>query len=197
MAHEEPDRFIPILSLVAGLAAFAAGGAASLAAAWAAAGFGNPLRQSLVLDLGLAAAAVSGLLAGAAVAVFLQRPAARLGRTLAAARQMAEGDLASRAPEGADLAGRIGRFLNAVAGRGAHLLSSVRREHGQLNRQVAVLRAASIRNRERAAQERVRHLSHRRAGPRTGRRLQVLGRQLKRVVPGRVLPGTNFLSLFP
>lgn len=156
MAHEEPDRFIPILSLAAGLAAFAAGGAASFAAAWAAAGFGNPLRQSLVLDLGLAASAVSSLLAGAAVAVFLQRPAARLGRILAAARQMAEGDLASRAPEGADLAGRIGRFLNAVAGRGAHLLSSVRREHGQLNRQVAVLRAASIRNRERAAQERVR-----------------------------------------
>ena len=156
MAHEEPDRFIPILSLVAGLTAFAAGGAASLAAAWAAAGFGNPLRQSLVLDLGLAASAVSGLLAGAAVAVFLQRPAARFGRILAAARQMAEGDLASRAPEGTDLAGRIGRFLNAVAGRGAHLLSSVRREHGQLNRQVAVLRAASIRNRERAAQERVR-----------------------------------------
>lgn len=159
MAHEEPDRFVPIVSLAAGVAAFASGAAASVAAAWAAAGFGNPLRQALVLDLGLAASAVAGLLAGAAAAVLLQRPAARLGRTLAAARRMAEGDLASRAPEGGDLAGRIGRFLNAVAGRGAHLHSSVRREHGQLNRQVAVLRAASIRNRERAAQERTRLVS--------------------------------------
>ena len=32
----------------------------------------------------------------------------------------------------------------------------MRREHAQLNRQVSVLRAASIRNRERAAQERAR-----------------------------------------
>ena len=62
MAHEEPDRFIPILSLVAGLAAFAAGGAASVAAAWAAAGFGNPLRQSLVLDLGQEGAHVGAVM---------------------------------------------------------------------------------------------------------------------------------------
>ena len=156
MAHDDPDRFVPVLSLAAGGGAFLAGAAASLAAAWAASGFGNPLGQALVLDLGLAASAVAGLLAGAAVAVLLQRRAARLGRTLTAARQMAEGDLASRAPEGTDLPGRLGRLLNAVAGRGAHLLSSVRREHGQLNRQVSVLRAASIRNRERASQEKTR-----------------------------------------
>ena len=155
-AREEPDRFALTLSLAAGGVAFVAGAAASLVATWAAAGFGNPLGQVLVLDLGLAASAVAGLLAGAAVAVLSQRPVARLSRILDAARQMAEGDLATRAPEGRDLAGGIGRFLNAVAGRGAHLLSSVRREHAQLNRQVSVLRVASIRNRERAAQERTR-----------------------------------------
>jgi methyl-accepting chemotaxis protein len=155
-AREEPDRFVLTLSIAAGCGAFVAGAVASLAAAWAAAGFGNPLDQVLVLDLGLAASAVTGLLAGAVAAIVAQRPVARLSRALDAARQMAEGDLATRAPEGSDLAGGLGRFLNAVAGRGAHLLSSVRREHAQLNRQVSVLRAASIRNRERAAQERAR-----------------------------------------
>jgi methyl-accepting chemotaxis protein len=155
-AREEPDRFVLTLSLAAGGIAFVAGGVASVVAAWAAAGFGNPLGQVLVLDLGLAASAVAGLLAGAAVAVLSQRPVTRLSLVLDAARQIADGDLATRAPEGRDLAGGIGRFLNAVAGRGTHLLSSVRREHAQLNRQVSVLRAASIRNRERAAQERTR-----------------------------------------
>ncbi len=154
--REEPERFVLTLSLAAGGVAFVAGAVASFAAAWAAAGFGNPLGEVLVLDLGLAASAVVGLLAGAAVALFAQRPVGRLSRALDAARQMAEGDLATRAPEGSGLAGGMGRFLNAVAGRGEHLLSSVRREHAQLNRQVSVLRAASIRNRERAAQERAR-----------------------------------------
>ena len=155
-ARDEPDRLVLTISIAAGAGAFLAGAAASLAAAWSASGFGNPLGQMLVLDVGLAASAAAGLLAGAAAAVFGQRPAARLSRALEAARQMAEGDLAARAPEGADLPGALGRLLNAVAGRGAHLLASVRREHAHLNRQVSVLRAASIRNRERAAQERTR-----------------------------------------
>ena len=155
-AREEPDRYVLTLSLAAGVVAFVAGAAASVVAAWAAAGFGNPLGKVLVLDLGLAASAVAGLVAGVVVAGLSQRPVARLARTLEAARQMAEGNLATRAPEGTDLAGNVGRLLNAVAGRGSHLLASVRREHGQLNRQVSVLRAASIRNRERASQERER-----------------------------------------
>lgn len=156
MAHDEPGRLALVLSVAAGGVAFLAGGAASFAAAWAAAGFRNPFREVLVLDLGLAASAVAGLLAGAGVAVLAQRPAARLSRVLDAASRMAEGDLTNRAPEGSDLAGRVGRTVNAVAGRGAHLLSSVKREHAQLNRQVSVLRAASIRNRERTAQEKAR-----------------------------------------
>jgi len=156
VAQEEPGRFVLVLSLAAGGGAFVAGAAASVAAAWAAAGFGNPLGQVLVLDLGFAASAVVGLLAGAAAAVLAQRPVARLARVFEAAGRMAEGDLAARAPEGGGVTGGLGRVLNAVAGRGAHLLASVRREHGQLNRQVSVLRAASIRNRERAAQEQTR-----------------------------------------
>jgi len=156
VSQEEPGRFVLLLSLAACGGAFVAGAAASVAAAWAAAGFGNPLGQVLVLDLGLAASAVVGLLAGAAVAVLAQRPVARLARVFDAAGRMAEGDLAARAPEGGGVPGGLGRVLNAVAGRGAHLLASVRREHGQLNRQVSVLRAASIRNRERAAQEQTR-----------------------------------------
>ena len=154
--QEEPGRLVLTLSLAAGAVAFTAGAAASLAAAWAASGFGSPLERVVVLDVGIAASAVTGLVAGALVAVLLQRPVVRLSRALDAARHMAEGDFASRAPEGSDLAGRVGRFLNAVTGRGAQLLSSVKREHAQLNRQVSVLRAASIRNRERAAQERAR-----------------------------------------
>ncbi len=156
MRRDEPDRFVLTVALAAGGAAFAAGAVASLAAAWAASGFGNPLQKVLVLDLGIAASAVAGLVAGAAGALLAQRPVARLQRALDAAGQMSEGDLAFRAPEGPGLVGRVGRLLNAVAARGAHLLTSVRREHAQLNRQVSVLRAASIRNRERAAQERAR-----------------------------------------
>jgi methyl-accepting chemotaxis protein len=144
------------MSLVAGGLAFVAGAAASLGAAWAAAGFGSPLRRVIVLDVGLAVSALAGLLAAAFVALLSQRTVTRLSRAVEAARQMAEGDLAARAPEGSDLPGGLGRLLNAVAGRGAHLLSSVRREHAQLNRQLSVLRAASIRNRERASQERSR-----------------------------------------
>ncbi|MFN7989372.1 MAG: methyl-accepting chemotaxis protein [Thermoanaerobaculia bacterium] len=154
--RDEPERLVLTVSLAAGGVAFGAGAAASLVAAWAAAGFGNPLERVVVLDLGLAASAAAGLVAAVAVASLLQRPVARLARILDSARQMAEGNLATRAPEGSDLAGGVGRLLNAVAGRGAHLLSSVRREHAQLNRQVSVLRAASIRNRERAAHERER-----------------------------------------
>ena len=156
MVQEEPGRLILKLSLAVGGGAFASGAVVSVAAAWAASGFGNPSAQVVVLDVGIAASAVAGLFAGAVVTVLAQRPVGRLSRALDSARQMAEGDFASRAPEGSDLAGRVGRFLNAVAGRGAHLLSSVKREHAQLNRQVSVLRAASIRNRERAAQERTR-----------------------------------------
>lgn len=155
-SRDEPDRLVLTISLAAGGVAFLAGAAGAVAAAWAAAGFSSPLRQILALDVGLAAAALAGLLAGAGAAVLVQRLAARLSRTLEAARHMAEGDLAARAPEGTDLPGALGRLLNAVAGRGAHLLASVRREHAHLNRQVSVLRAASIRNRERAAQERTR-----------------------------------------
>lgn len=156
MVREEPGRLVLTASLAAGGVALVAGAAASVAAAWAAAGFGNPLDEVIVLDVGLAVSALAGLLAAAAVALSSQRTAGRLARALEAARQMAEGDLAARAPEGPDLPGGLGRLLNAVAGRGAHLLSSVRREHAQLNRQLSVLRAASIRNRERAAQERTR-----------------------------------------
>jgi methyl-accepting chemotaxis protein len=144
------------MSLVAGGLAFVAGAAASLGAAWAAAGFGSPLGRVMVLDVGLAVSALAGLLAAALVAILSQKTVTRLSRAVEAARQMAEGDLAARAPEGHDLPGGLGRLLNAVAGRGAHLLSSVRREHAQLNRQLSVLRAASIRNRERASQERSR-----------------------------------------
>ena len=132
--REEPERLVLTVSLAAGGVAFGAGAAVSLVAAWAAAGFGNPLGRVVVLDLGLAASAAAGLVAAVAVAALLQRPVARLARTLDAARQMADGNLATRAPEGTDLAGGVGRLLNAVAGRGAHLLSSVRREHAQLNR---------------------------------------------------------------
>ena len=151
-----PERLVLTLSLAAGGCALAAGTLASVVAAWAAADFGNVLDEVLVLDLGLAASAVAAILVGATTAVVSQRPVSGLSRALDAARQMAEGDLATRAPEGSGLAGGLGRFLNGVAGRGAHLLSSVRREHAQLNRQVSVLRAASIRNRERASQERSR-----------------------------------------
>jgi methyl-accepting chemotaxis protein len=154
--REEPGRLVLAMSLVAGGLAFVAGAAASLGAAWAAAGFGSPLGRAIVLDVGLAVSALAGLLAAALVALLSQRTVTRLTRAVEAARQMAEGDLAARAPEGSDLPGGLGRLLNAVAGRGAHLLSSVRREHAQLNRQLSVLRAASIRNRERASQERSR-----------------------------------------
>lgn len=154
--REEPGRLVLTMSLVAGGLAFVAGAAASLGAAWAAAGFGNPLGRVIVLDVGLAVSALAGLLAAAFVALLSQKTVTRLSRAVEAARQMAEGDLAARAPEGRDLPGGLGRLLNAVAGRGAHLLSSVRREHAQLNRQLSVLRAASIRNRERASQERSR-----------------------------------------
>lgn len=156
MLREEPGRLVPTLSLVAGAVAFVAGAAASVAAAWTAAGFGSPLDEVVVLDVGLAVSALAGLLAAVFVALLSQRTVSRLARLFEAARQMAEGDLAARAPEGRDLPGGLGRLLNAVAGRGAHLLSSVRREHAQLNRQLSVLRVASIRNRERAAQERSR-----------------------------------------
>lgn len=154
--REESDRLVLALALGAGSIAFGAGAVASVVAAWVASGFGSPLDKVLVLDLGLASSAVAGLVAGAVAAAAAQRTSARLSRTVDAARQMAAGNLATRAPEGTDLVGGVGGLLNAVAGRGSHLLSSVRREHAQLNRQVSVLRAASIRNRERAAQERER-----------------------------------------
>ncbi len=151
--REDPERFVVPAGLAVAAVAFLSGAGASLLAAWAASGWRSPLHAIGVLDAGLAAAAVAGLFAGLLGATFAQRPAARLGTALDAARRMAEGDLGTRAPEGSGLPGALGRLLNAVSLRSVHLLSSVRREHGQLNKQIAVLRAASIETRERAAQE--------------------------------------------
>ncbi len=90
------------------------------------------------------------LFVGGAVSLLLQRPAARMSQAFSAARRIAEGDLGTRAPEGRDLGGALGRLLNSVAGSASRLLFSVRREQGQLNRQISVLKAASTATREKA-----------------------------------------------
>ena len=72
MVQEEPGRLVLTLSLAVGGGAFASGTVVSVAAAWAASGFGNPLAEAVVLDVGLAASAVAGLVAGAAFTVLAQ-----------------------------------------------------------------------------------------------------------------------------
>ncbi|KAA0255305.1 hypothetical protein FBQ97_00615 [Acidobacteria bacterium ACD] len=148
--REEPERLVVVLALVAGGVALVSGAVAALFATWAGRGLEPGWLASPAFDWGLLGAALAAFVFGGAAALLFQRPFSRLSRAFEAARRMAEGDLAARAPEGTGLAGTLGRLLNRVSGSGGHLLDSVRREQAQLNRQTAVLRAASIRTRERA-----------------------------------------------
>jgi methyl-accepting chemotaxis protein len=144
--REEPERLVFTAALLAAAFTFAGGAAATLVSAWIeGARLGSPR-----VTYGLAISGLGGLLAGGVAAFLTIRPVSRMTSTLDAARRMAEGDLAVRAPDGAGIAGMLGALLNAVGGSGSRLLLSVRREQGRLNEQVSVLRAASIRARERA-----------------------------------------------
>jgi methyl-accepting chemotaxis protein len=148
--REEPDRLVFPVALAASVLAFSSSALTTVVATWAERGWSADWLAAPDFDFGILASVVIGLAAGGLVTLAGQRPAARLSAAFSAARRMAEGDLASRAPEGQDLAGILGRLLNAVAGSASRLLSSIRREQGQLNRQVSVLKAASTAAREKS-----------------------------------------------
>jgi len=145
-SREEPERLVLTAALVVALCTFAGGLVATLASAWVE---GAAVTSSRV-SYGLAISGLAGLLAGGVAAFLVIRPVARMASTLDAARRMAEGDLAVRAPETIGIAGMLGGLLNAVGGSGSRLLLSVRREQGRQNEQVSVLRSSSARTRERA-----------------------------------------------
>ena len=148
--REEPDRLVFPVAVAASVLAFSSSALTTVVATWAERGWKADWLSAPDFDFGMLASVVIGLAAGGLVTLVGQRPAARLSAAFGAARRMAEGDLVSRAPEGRDLAGILGHLLNAVAGSAARLLLSIRREQGQLNRQVSVLKAASTAAREKS-----------------------------------------------
>ena len=148
--REEPERLVFPVAVAASVLAFSSAALATVVATWAERGWSADWLSAPAFDFGLLASALIGLAVGGIVLLAAQRPVSRMSAAFAAARRMAEGDLATRAPEGRDLGGVLGRLLNAVAGSAAPLLSSIRREQGQLNRQVSVLKAASTATREKA-----------------------------------------------
>jgi methyl-accepting chemotaxis protein len=148
--REEPERLVFPVAVAASILAFSSAALTTVIATWAERGWSADWLSAPDFDFGLLASALIGLAVGGGVLLAAQRPVSRMSAAFAAARRMAEGDLATRAPEGRDLGGVLGRLLNAVAGSAARLLSSIRREQGQLNRQVSVLKAASTATREKA-----------------------------------------------
>src|SRR5258706_15103329 len=97
--REELEKLLLPVALAAFALAFAAGILATLAVSWQDLTRGVSLLSSAAFDRGLIVSVLAGVLAGAGVAVFLLGPAARMTRALEAARRMAEGDLAARAPQ--------------------------------------------------------------------------------------------------
>lgn len=150
-SREEPDEMVLPFALCAAGMTFLGGLAATLAAGWREISADPPDFASPVLRYALLATVAAAVLVGTGAAFVVLRPVARMTRAIDAARRMAEGDLAARAPETSGIAGALGRLLNAVAVSGSRLLLSVKREQGRLNEQVAVLKRASILTRERAA----------------------------------------------
>ena len=148
--REEPERLVFPVAVAASLLAFGSSALTTVVATWAERGWSAGWLSSADFDYGMLASAVVGIVAGGGVYLGGQKPVARMAAAFAAARRMADGNLATRAPEGRDLGGVLGRLLNAVADSAARLLSSIRREQGQLNRQVSVLKAASTATREKA-----------------------------------------------
>ncbi len=147
---DEPDRLVfPLAFSAAGLV-LVSGFVASFAATWAERGLTGDWITSRIFDYGLLASLILSLFVGGMVTLLLQRPLSRLSRAFDAARSMAEGDLWARAPEVPGISGGLGRLLNSLGTSASRLLSSVRREQGQLNRQIAVLRSSSAQTRERA-----------------------------------------------
>ena len=148
--REEPERLVFPLAVAASVLAFTSAVLTTVVATWAERGWSSDWLSAPDFDFGLLASALIGLAVGGFVHLAVQKPVSRMSAAFTAARGMAAGDLATRAPEGRDLGGTLGRLLNAVAGSAARLLSSIRREQGQLNRQVSVLKAASTVAREKA-----------------------------------------------
>ncbi|MBL8112385.1 MAG: hypothetical protein JNK60_05840, partial [Acidobacteria bacterium] len=148
--RDEPERLVARTAILAGGIAFAGGLLATCVALWPDLSSAPAPLLLPAFERGVGAALLGGVLAGALVALWSLRPLAGMSRTLDAARRMAEGDLAARAPEAEGVAGAVGRLLNAVAGSSARLLGSVRREQDMLHEQIGVLRGASARTRERA-----------------------------------------------
>jgi len=148
---DEPERLVVPLAAGAALLAVLAGAAAAIAAAYAGGGAtGHALFSHAAMRRGLAAALVASMVEAGLVALLALRPVSRMRRALDAARRLADGDLAARLPDGDGVSGSLGRMVNAVAGSGARLLLSIRREQGRLNEQVSVLRDASGETRRRA-----------------------------------------------
>lgn len=147
---QEPDRLVFPGALAAALLVFFSGAAGSFAAAWASHGLSPSLIFTRTFDYGLLASFILALLAGGFITVLAQRPAGKMARAFETARHMAEGDLWARAPETTGMSGALGRLLNAVGASASQLLMSIRREQGQLNRLIAILRTSSIQTRERA-----------------------------------------------
>ncbi len=148
--REEPDRLVFPVAVAASALAFSSAALTTVVATWAERGWSGDWLAAPDFDFGLLASVMIGLVVGGVVHLAAQKPVARMSAAFTAARGMAEGNLATRAPEGRDLGGTLGRLLNAVAGSATRLLSSIRREQGQLNRQVSVLKAASTATREKA-----------------------------------------------
>ena len=138
-------------ALVAGALSLLGGVSATLAVTWSELHSGAEFFTSENVQHGLTISLIVALVVGSTGAFLILRPMGRMTRALDAARRMAEGDLAARAPETRGVAGALGRLLNAVAVSGSRLLLSVRREQGRLNEQIAVLKRASILTRERAS----------------------------------------------
>src|SRR5258706_1082697 len=148
LKQDEPEGLVLPAALGASVFAFLSGAVASAAAASRAEA--GSLLKSPIFQTGLVASALAALVVGALVALAALRPVSRMSRALDAARRMAEGDLGARLPDGKGLSGALGSLLNAVGGSGARLLLAVKREQGRLNEEIAILRAAAIRTRERA-----------------------------------------------
>ena len=150
LQRAEPERLAFPIALAASVLTFVSGATATIAGAWAEHGLSAAWLTSPDFDFGLLASALLGLAVGGVVSWAAQRPVSRLTQAFDAARRMSEGDLATRAPEGTDLGGALGRLLNAVAASAARLLLSLRREQAQLSRQVSVLKSSATASRERS-----------------------------------------------
>src|SRR5512140_1986809 len=113
--RQEPERLAFPVAVAASVLAFSSAALATVVATWAERGWSADWLEAPDFDFGLLASALIGLLVRGLVLLAAQRPVSRMSAAFAAARRMAEGDLAMRAPEGRDLGGVLGRLLNAVA----------------------------------------------------------------------------------